>query len=101
MRVIIYTWGSNTDSILKDKLVELGYDVQVFSRKCEHYTKDLKFARALIDLIHNCNADAVISNDYFPIVSMVCNTVGIRYYSWVYDSPHYTLYAKTSIALSN
>ena len=96
MRFIIYAWGSISDDILKGKLGELGHEVVAFSRKCEHYTKDLRFAQELMGLIYESGADAVISNDYFPIISMVCNTVGIRYYSWIYDSPHYTLYAKTS-----
>lgn len=101
MRFIIYAWGSYSDFILKEKLGELGYEVVVFLRKCEHYTKDLKFAQELIGLIHNYSADAVISVDYFPIISSVCNTVGIRYYSWVYDTPHYTMYAKTSMYRCN
>lgn len=96
MNIIIYEWGSNSDRILKEKLDKLGYDIVIFSGKCEHYTKDLRFAQEMINLIHEMEAEAVISFDYFPIISMICNTVGIRYYSWVYDSPHYTLYARTS-----
>lgn len=95
MRLILYQWGSNSDNQLKNKLVELDHSVVVYEHKCEHYTKDVKLANGLINLIHDQNAEAVISYDYFPIISMVCNTVGIPYYSWVYDSPHYTLLAKT------
>ena len=96
MKIILYTWGSNTEDILKMNLIELGHEVIVFARKCEHYTKDLKFAQELINLVHECGAESIVSYDYFPIISMVCNTVGILYYSWVYDSPHYTLFASTS-----
>lgn len=96
MKFILYTWGGYTDDILKNSLIELGHTIAVFDKKCEHYTKDLNLAQELISLIHASNAEAVISSDYFPIISMVCNTVGIPYYSWVYDSPHYTLFAATS-----
>ena len=96
MRFILYTWGSNSDNILERNLIGLGHKVTVYDQKCEHYTKDLKFAQGLINLIHECSADAVVTNDYFPIISMVCNTTGILYYAWVYDSPHYTLFASTS-----
>ncbi len=96
MRLILYTWGSNSDNILKRNLIRLGHMITVYDQKCEHYTRDLKFAQGLINLIHECSADAVVTNDYFPIISMVCNTTGILYYSWVYDSPHYTLFASTS-----
>lgn len=96
MRYIHYFWGSNSDNIIKKALTEMGHEVISYDAKCLHYTKDLKFAQGLINLIHECNAEAVISNDYFPIISMVCHTTGILYYSWVYDSPHYTLLASTS-----
>ncbi len=101
MKLILYIWGSNSDSILKSSLIKLGYDIVIYDSKCEHYTKDLLFAQGFINLIHEVDADGVISFDYFPIISMVCNTVGIVYYSWVYDSPHYTLYAKTSMYKCN
>lgn len=93
MKLILYIWGSNSDNILKKTLIGMGHEVTEYRAKCEHYTKDLKFAQGLINLIHEFNAEAVVTNDYFPIISMVCNTTGIVYYSWVYDSPHYTLFA--------
>lgn len=96
MKLILYAWGSNLDDMLKYSLIAIGHEVVVFRHKCEHYTRDLKMGQELISLIHKINADAVISYDYFPIISMVCNTSGILYYSWVYDCPHYTLFAKTA-----
>ncbi len=96
MKLIVYFWGSNSDDILRKTLAGLGHEVVVYDRICEHYTRDIKFAQGLINLIHECCAEAVVSNDYYPVISMVCNTTGIPYYSWVYDSPHYTLYAVTS-----
>ncbi len=96
MKLILHTWGSNSDSILKNTLIEIGHEVTEYKARCEHYTKDLKFAQGLINLIHETEAEGVITYDYFPIISMVCNTTGILYYSWVYDSPHYTLFASTS-----
>ncbi len=96
MRIILYLWGSNTEDTIKENLIEIGHEIIVFAYRCEHYTKDLKFAQELVNLVHDTDAQGVISFDYFPIISMVCNTVGIPYYSWIYDSPHYTLYAKTA-----
>lgn len=96
MNLILYAWGSNTDNILKDALSELGHEVSVYSRKCENYTKDMKLAKEIINRVHEFDAQAIVSYDYFPIISMICNTIGITYYSWVYDCPHYTLFAKTA-----
>ncbi len=95
MKFILYKWGSNSEDILEKNLLGLGHEVVPCSIKCEHYTKDLTLAGEMIKLIHSVEADAVISFNYYPIISMVCKTAGILYYSWVYDSPHYTLLAKT------
>lgn len=39
--------------------------------------------------------DVVFSINYFPTVSDICNREGIRYISWVFDSPYVWLYSKT------
>lgn len=47
----------------------------------------------MIPFIHRKEIEAVLSFNYFPIISMICDTCKIFYYSWVYDCPHFTLYA--------
>ncbi len=94
MKLILYKWGGYTDDLLWKELIEAGHDVVIYDNKCQHYTRDLIFAQGLINLIHANEALAVISNDYFPIISMVCKTLNIDYYSWIYDSPHYTLFSR-------
>lgn len=93
MKIILYKWGSNSERILHKTLTKLGHEVIICSLKCKHYTRDLELARELIELVHKSDSEAVISYNYFPIISMVCKTTGIQYYSWVYDSPHHTLLA--------
>lgn len=48
----------------------------------------------MIPFIHRESIEAVVSFNYFPIISMICDTCKIPYYAWVYDCPHFTLYAK-------
>ncbi|MCR5507634.1 MAG: glycosyltransferase [Lachnospiraceae bacterium] len=95
MKIVLYKWGSNSETLLKKTLTESGHQIIECSTKCKHYTRDLELAGELMNMVHGVGADAIISYNYFPIISMVCNTIGIPYYSWVYDSPHYTLFAKT------
>ncbi len=97
MRIMLYKWNRLNDFIAEENLKLLGHEVTVFSRKCVHYTKDLDLASEMINAIHNSLIEAVFSFDYFPIISMVCNVVGIPYYSLVYDCPHLTLFAKTIV----
>lgn len=39
--------------------------------------------------------DAVFTVNYFPMFSYFCSQNGVRYLSWVYDSPHADLYSTT------
>ena len=96
MKIILYSWSGCYESVLERQLTGIGHEVVIFLKKCIHYSRDLNLARELINLINDTGADAVISYNYFPIISMVCNTVNIPYYSWIFDSPHHTLYAHVS-----
>ena len=94
MRLLLYSWKSNSEQVLADNLIKLGFEVLWFHKECRHYTRDMELAMEMIPYIHENRIEAVISFNYFPIISMICDTSGIPYYSWVYDSPHFTLYAK-------
>ena len=95
MKLLFYSWGANNEATLKKNLIKEGHEIIEFSQKCENYTRDLDLAQKMIVKINETHADGVISFNYFPIISMVCDATKTTYYSWVYDCPHFTLYAKT------
>ena len=95
MKVLLYVWSNSYEKVLEKNLRELGFEVVVLEEKCKHYTRDLELAQKMITLVNEENIELVVSYNYLPIISMVCNTCGIQYYCWVFDSPNYTLYAKT------
>lgn len=94
MRLLLYSWNANNEQILADNLIKLGFEIVWFSRECKHFTRDMELAAEMIPYIHREGVEAVISFNYFPIISMICDTCKIPYYAWVYDCPHFTLYAK-------
>lgn len=94
MKLLLYSWNANNEQVLADNLIKAGFEVAWFRKECRHYTRDMELAMEMIPFIHAQGAEAVISFNYFPIVSMICNTCQIPYYAWVYDCPHFTLYAK-------
>lgn len=94
MRILLYSWGANNEQVLADNLMKMGLEAVWFCKECRHYTRDMELAMEMIQRIHAETVEAVISFNYFPIISMVCNTCRIPYYAWVYDCPHFTLYAK-------
>ena len=94
MRLLLYSWNANNEQILADNLIKFGFEIVWFNRECKHFTRDMELAAEMIPYIHREGVEAVISFNYFPIISMICDTCKIPYYAWVYDCPHFTLYAK-------
>ena len=101
MKIILYSWGGFNEDIIKEQLEKLGFEVSVLEKECEDFTLDAALAARLIGMINEEHAEAVISFNFFPIVSMVCDTCKVPYYSWIYDAPHGTLYSKTAPYLVN
>lgn len=94
MKLLLYSWKANNEQALADNLIKLGFEVMWFDKECRHFTRDMELAAEMIPYIHREDIEAVVSFNYFPIISMICDTCKIPYYSWVYDCPHLTLYAK-------
>lgn len=94
MKLVYYAWGAYNDQVFQHNLKSMGFELVIFSENCTNYTRDLTFAASLMNVINTSGAEAVISFDYFPIISLACDTCKIPYYAWVYDSPHKTLQAK-------
>lgn len=95
MKLLLYLWGANNEEVLRKNLIKSGHEIITFSQKCMNYTRDIDLAQKMIMKINEVHAEGVISFNYFPIISMVCDATKTTYYSWVYDCPHFTLYAKT------
>lgn len=94
MRILILDWPALGNDDIRDSLKELGHETEyiAFSEEkdnCESFKKRLK------DLLKVKSADALFSFNYFPVVSDCCNEAGLRYISWVYDSPYMNIYSYT------
>ena len=94
MKLLLYSWKANNEQILADNLIKLGFEVLWFDKECRHFTRDMELAAEMIPYIYREEIEAVVSFNYFPIISMICDTCKIPYYAWVYDCPHLTLYAR-------
>lgn len=93
MRLILYKWGGFNEDILHKNLILMGHDVAILEQPCMDYNTDMSLAMKIMEFIRNNHAEGVISFNFFPIVSVTCNAVGVRYFSWIYDSPHTTLFS--------
>lgn len=97
MKIIFLEWKSFGNEDITDAFKELGHEVQrlPFSNKEVHHDEQVE--NDLIQGIERYAPDFVFSFNYFPIVSLACRAVGVRYVSWVYDCPYVHLYSYTVI----
>ncbi len=96
MKILLYKWGSFSEGTLEQALKRLGIEYDTFELECKDYHADSEFADGFLKKLHGSKCDAVITFDYFPIVSMLCEINIIPYYSWIYDCPMNTILSLTS-----
>ena len=102
MRILFLDWNSygNLDILsAANELKSLGRDIQIELYPFDNHIErdDKTFAERLKKDLQKKDPDFVMSFNFFPIVSGVCNEVGIKYVSWVYDNPAVNLYSFTLI----
>ena len=101
MKILFLEWNCFCIDDLKDAYREIGHEVVSFSFFPESYRNDPTYETSLTQEIRRHTPDYVFSFNYFPVVSKVCNTEGVPYVCWVYDSPYITLYSYTTISPCN
>lgn len=100
-RLLVYRWGSLNEPMLCEAFKNLNIEYEEFAMEMKNYHADALFAGKFIETIHSREIRAVISYDYFPMISMICEMNKIPYLSWIYDCPQYTLLSKTLINSCN
>lgn len=93
--VLLYRWGSNSEKELISAFHEAGVGYIEFKEEMKDYHADSDFSLKLIEVLNDNPVKAIMSFDYFPLLSMICEIRGIKYISWIYDCPQLTLESKT------
>lgn len=99
MKILFYNWDSFGQDDMIQSFTNFGIDVMLTSYRCNNYDFDENFERKLNDDIKKGCYDFVFSFNYFPVISRVCEQISpkMKYVSWVFDSPHLTLYSETTL----
>lgn len=97
MKVLILEWKAFGQLEIKDALNELGHSYVTHPFDYERGESDLEYQHELINAIQNISPDLVFSFNYFAVISIACNSLNIKYASWIYDSPYVQLYSCTII----
>lgn len=93
MKILLYRWNAYSEVGLLKCLKEKGHTVVEFDKKIENHIENSEFCECLEKEIINENIEIVISFNYFPLISTVCERSAIRYISWIFSNPDYALYS--------
>ena len=101
MKILMMEWKSfgNEDIIAGFK--ELGHEVKTmpFSKEEPYHNEEME--NNIVQQIREFSPDFVFSFNYFPIISLACKKVDMKYVSWVYDNPYVMLYSYTILYPGN
>lgn len=96
MRFLFYRYGSICEPDMIAALKELGHEVctielEIFDKTTTPQQTITTVQEALLAKSYQ----GVISVNYYPVLSSICNIFKIRYISWTVDSPVMELYSHT------
>ena len=86
-KILFYQWYSFMNQGIEKafKQLEIQYDILYYQQT--DWEEDVIFEEKIEKQIQDNVYDAVFSVNFAPVISKVCQHRGIRYISWVYDSP--------------
>ncbi len=93
MRILYYTWFENSQEDMEETLISLGYEVVKCNIPFKDYEEDEAFLSQFFGVLQQYQCDCIFSFNFFPMIAKTAEKYRIKYISWVYDCPHWTLYS--------
>ncbi len=87
MKLLIYQWNSYLQYDIYEICKEKGIDYSVFEWRFQNKNYDEKFQRWFENSVQSAQFDAVLSVNYYPVISECCMKKGMKYIAWCYDDP--------------
>ncbi len=94
MKILLFNWYDNSSHDACECLLRLGHAVAEIKYQLTDKFHDEQLESSLTGAIVQHGFEVIFSFDYFPVLSDIAERTEVKYISWVYDSPHNTLYAK-------
>lgn len=94
MRVLYFSWYENCKDDTRAGFANLGISVTLVASSVTDYWHAPEVEEQIRICMEKSPHDAIFTYDYFPFLSVLAAEYQIPYISWVYDCPHYTLYAR-------
>lgn len=86
-KILFYQWYSFMNQGIEKAFKQLGIEYDILYYQQTDWEEDPVFEEKLEKQLRENVYDAVFSVNFAPVVSYVCERHGIKYISWVYDSP--------------
>lgn len=93
MKILLFNWYDNSSQDALLSLSKLGCEVGEIKYQPADKFHDSQLEEYLQKAIVQYGFEVIFSFDYFPVLSDIAQRMKVKYISWVYDSPHNTLYA--------
>lgn len=87
MKILVYEWGSYLQHDIYEILKEKGVDFSIFPWKFRDKNLDDNFEKWFWENVNFSQYDAILSINYWPLLSKVCQIKGKKYIAWCYDNP--------------
>jgi len=94
MKVLYYSWNEVVTKEIKNTFENLGHTVVLLRYELKNYIRDGEFYQKLKEITKKEKIDFIFTVNYIPLISKFSFANKLIYISWIYDSPHYTLYSE-------
>lgn len=101
MKVLFIEWNSYCNEDMKSALLAGGHLVKEVPFPDGIRTPRKETEKVMEAAFGRGNYDFVFSFNYFPDISNICQRMGTKYLSWVYDSPYIDVYSYTVLNSCN
>lgn len=85
--ILFYQWNAFMQRGMENALKRLNIEYEVYYDCARDWDSDNEFADRFRKRITAGIYDVVISVNFMPVISDICNDCSVKYVSWVYDSP--------------
>lgn len=88
--ILLYRWNSILEPLLYRNIENIAEKCVTFYKPIKDFYADSESANELIEVIHKEKVEAIITLNYFPLLSTLAELNHLPYMAWIYDSPLYT-----------
>ncbi len=96
MKILMLEWDSFGQEYIYREFQNAGCGIEAYQWPfgSENMRENPKLCKVLTKKITESKCDFVFSLNFFPVAAKSCYQCGVKYVSWVYDTPYLLLYSK-------